>query len=108
MVANSNNVYIKAWASYLQGYVYYCWNDLENAAHHFVQTVERRYSVHTMAAIDSLAGLTLTYHALGQPDKARATLALLLEYTRDMNDPAYLAIARSCQARLALLQSDMA
>jgi LuxR family maltose regulon positive regulatory protein len=108
MVANSNNVYIKAWASYLQGYVYYCWNDLENAAHHFVQTVERRYSVHTMAAIDSLAGLTLTYHALGQPDKARATLALLLEYTRDMNDPAYLAIARSCQARLALLQGDIA
>jgi LuxR family maltose regulon positive regulatory protein len=108
MVANSNNMYIKAWASYLQGYVYYCWNDLKNAARHFVQTVERRYSVHTMAAIDSLAGLTLTYHALGQPDKARATLALLLEYTRDLNDPAYLAIARSCQARLALLQGDMA
>ena len=108
MVANTNNVYYKAWASYLHGYIYYCWNDLENAACHFVQTVERRYIVHTMAAIESLTGLTLTYHALGQPDNAWATLALLLEYTQDMNDPAYLAIARSCQARLSLLRGDIA
>ena len=108
MVANSSNVYIKAWASYLQGYIYYCWNDLENAAHHFVQTVERRYSVHTRAAIDSLAGLALTYHALGEPDSARATLALLLEYAQDMNEPANLAIACSCQARLSLFQEDTA
>jgi LuxR family maltose regulon positive regulatory protein len=108
MVANSNNVYVKAWASYFQAYVTYCWNDLENAAHHFVQTVERRFSVHTMAAIDSLAGLTLTYHALEQPDEARATLALLFEYTQHTNDPAYLAIARACQARLSLLQGELA
>jgi LuxR family maltose regulon positive regulatory protein len=108
MVANSSNVYIKAWASYLQGYIYYCWNDLENAAHHFVQTVERRYSVHTRAAIDSLAGLALIYHALGEPEYARATLALALEYAQDMNEPANLAIARSCQARLSLFQEDTA
>jgi len=108
MAEKHNNAYIIAWTSYLQALVYYCWNDLEKAAHHFAQTVEKRYVVHTRAAIDSLAGLTFTYQALGQPDRAEATMALLLEFSQETNDPAYITVARACQARLALLQGDTA
>jgi len=107
MATKSNNTYIKAWASYLLANAYYCWNDLENASRHFAQVVEKRYFVHSRAAIDSLAGLTLTYQALGQPDSARETMAILFEFAQDTNDPAYMTIAHSCQARLAMLQGDM-
>ena len=102
-----NNTYARAWGSYLYGFAHYFWNDLETAVQHFAQAVELRYNLHSRAAIDSLAGLTHAYQALGQTDKARATLALLLEFTQDINDPAYLSVARSCQAHLALLQGDM-
>ena len=103
-----NNTYVDAFGSYLQANPYYCWNRLEDAAHHFARAVERRYSLHTRASIDSLAGLTLSYQALGQPDRAGATMALFLEFATDTNNPAYIAVARSCQARLAMLQGDMA
>jgi LuxR family maltose regulon positive regulatory protein len=105
---NYANTYIRAWAFYVMGQICFYRNDLENAVHNFGRVVELRYNLHTRAAIDSLAGLTLAYHALGQPDRSRATMALLLEFAQQKNDPAYPAIARSCQARLALLQGDVA
>ncbi|MEA3334733.1 MAG: LuxR C-terminal-related transcriptional regulator [Chloroflexota bacterium] len=104
--AESDNTYVKTWTSYMHGYIHYFRNDLEKALHYFESALNGRYFLHTRAAVDSLAGLTLTYQALGQPDKATATMALLLESAQDTNDPAYVAIARSCQARLALLQGD--
>ncbi|MCP4165262.1 MAG: hypothetical protein GY759_05125 [Chloroflexi bacterium] len=106
VATESDNTYIKIWSSYLRGYTHYFWNDLEKAAHYFEAAVNGRYFLQTRAAVDSLAGLTLTYQALGQPHKATATLAMFLEFAQETNDPAYVAIARSCQARLALLQGD--
>jgi len=107
VAAKHNNTHIKAWAAYLMGHTHFLQNDLENAVHNFAQVVELRYNLHTRAAVDCLAGLTLAYQALGQPDRSRATIALLHEFAQNTNDPAFLAIARSCQARLALLQRDV-
>jgi LuxR family maltose regulon positive regulatory protein len=107
MVAKSNNAYVKAWVSYLLANVHYYWNDLENASRHLAKAVEYRYNLYSRTAIDSLAGLTLTCQALGQPDRAGDTMALLLEFARETNDPIYIDVARSCQAHLALLQGDM-
>ena len=87
--------------------MHYCWNELGQAAHHFAQAVEGRYVLYTRAAIDSLAGLALTYQAMQQPDKASATMNLLLEFAQQTSDPTYVAIAHSCQARLSLLQGDL-
>jgi len=106
VATESGNAYAEVWTSYLLGYIHYFRNDLEKAAHHLEQAVKGRYFLHTRAAIDGLAGLTLTYRALGQPDKATATMELLLEFAQETNDPAYITVARSCQARLALLQGD--
>ena len=104
--AESGNAYAERWTSYLLGYIRYFQNNLEDAAIHLERAVEGRYILHTAPAVDSLSGLTLTYQALGQPDKAAATLELLLEFARRTHDPAYITIAHSCQARLALLQGD--
>ncbi|MCB0223730.1 MAG: hypothetical protein KDI02_08575, partial [Anaerolineae bacterium] len=103
-----NNTYAIAWGSYLQAQVHYCQNDLENALVQFEQAVDKRYILHTKAAIDSLAGLALTYQALGQIASAEATLALLFEFARETNIPPYITVAYSCQTRLALLQGDTA
>jgi LuxR family maltose regulon positive regulatory protein len=107
LAIRSQNAYITAWISYLQAYVAYFQNELGQAAHHFAQAVEGRYVLYTRAAIDSLAGLTLTYQAMQQPDKASATMNLLLEYAQQTRDPPSVAIAHSCRARLSLLQGDL-
>ena len=104
----NNNTYVETWSSYLLGYIHYCWNDLGNAADHFTQVVEKRYFVPTAATIDSLAGLALTYQAMGQSKNAKATISLLLEFAQETNNLTYITIAHSCQARLSLLRGDLA
>ncbi len=107
-VATENgSAYAERWASYLLGYVHYFQDNLEDAAVHLERAVAGRYILHTAPAVDSLSGLTLVYQALGRPDKAAATLAMLLEFARRTQDPAYIAIAHSCQARLSLMQGDL-
>jgi len=102
-----NNRYISAWTSYMQGYIHYFWNDLETASHHFAKAVNDRYILHTAGALDSLAGLALTSQALAKPDIVEATTSLLLEFTQEKNYPAAMTIARSCKARLSLMQGDL-
>ncbi len=102
-----NNRYIRAWTSYLQGYIHYFWNDLDTAACHFSKAVSDRYILHTAGALDSLVGLALTSQALGQPDSAEAAVLLLLEFAQEKNYPAAISVARSCRARLSLMQGDL-
>jgi LuxR family maltose regulon positive regulatory protein len=92
----------------LQGYIRYFWNDLDTAARHFAEAVSDIYILHTAGALDSLVGLALTFQAQGQPDSAEATVALLLEFAQEKNNPAFMTVARSCQARLSLMQGDLA
>jgi LuxR family maltose regulon positive regulatory protein len=107
LATKQNNRYISAWTSYMQGYIHYFWNDLETASHYFTKAVGDRYILHTAGALDSLAGLALTYQALGQPESVEATLSLLLEFAQEKNYPSAITVARSCQARLSLLQGDL-
>ena len=107
LATKNNNRYIRAWTSYIQGYIHYFWNNLDTAARHFAKAVSDRYILHTAGALDSLVGLALTYQAMGQPDSADATVALLLEFAQGKNNPAFITVARSCQARLSLMQEDL-
>jgi len=107
LASKNNNRYIGAWTTYIQGYIHYFWNDLDTAARHFAEAVSDRYILHTAGALDSLAGLALTSQALGQPDTAEATMSLLLEFAQEKNYPASITVARSCHARLSLMQGDL-
>jgi len=107
MATRHNNRYIRAWTSYIHGHIHFYWNDLDNAARHFDKAVSDRYILHTAGALDSLVGLVLTFQALGQPDSAEAAASLLLEFAKEKNYPAAVTIARSCQARLSLMQGDL-
>jgi LuxR family maltose regulon positive regulatory protein len=57
--------------------------------------------------VDSLVGLAVTKQLLGCDDDAWAAMQDLLDFVWESNNPSYLTIARSCQARLALLQGDI-
>ncbi len=107
MATKFDNIYVKAFAFYLQGIIHYCQNDLENAARCFAFTAKNRYFLHIGAAVDSLAGLALTYQALEQTESANATMAQLNEFVKEINQPVPITIACSCQAHLSLLRSDL-
>jgi LuxR family maltose regulon positive regulatory protein len=106
MATKVDNIYVKAFAFYLEGMIHYCQNDLENAARCFAFTAKNRYFLHIGAAVDSLAGLALTYQALEQTESANATMAQLHEFVQEINQPGPITIACSCQAHLSLLRSD--
>ena len=107
LATKNNNRYIRAWTSYIQGFIHFFWNDLDTAVLHFTKAVSDRYILHTAGALDSLVGLALTYQALGQTDNAEATVSLLLEFAQGNNYPASINVARSCQAHLSLMQGDL-
>ena len=108
VAARINSAFAKAWVSYLRACFHYFRNELGKAAQCFAQAVEGRYALHTRAAIDSLAGLALTYQAMQQPDKASVTMDLLLESAQQTGNPYYVTVAHSCQARLSVLRGDLA
>ena len=107
VAAKSGNIFIKTWLFYVHGFIHYFRNELEKAAEFFELVVKGRYFLYTRAVVDAMAGLAFTYQALGRPDKATATVEMFLELARKTSDPIYGAIARSCQAHLALLQDDL-
>ncbi len=98
--------YIQAWINYLFGLIQFQRNDLPGAAGFFAKAARNRYVLHDRAAVDSLVGLAVTRQLLGRYDDARAAVQDLLDLAWESKNASYLTIARSCQARLALLQGD--
>jgi LuxR family maltose regulon positive regulatory protein len=107
MAGRTDNFYIAAWSSYLRGYVHYQWNDLEAASHHFSQALTNRFFLDQNSPIDCYAGLIFSYQAMGQFDQARETLHSLLEFAQNSNNPHFITLAHSVQARLLILQGDL-
>ncbi len=107
MAIRLNNRFIEAWVSYIEGIIHYQWNNLETAGHHFSQAVEKGYYLGAYSDIDSYTGLSLSYQAMQQPDKANEIISRMMEYVQESGNPDYLPRARSVQARLCLLQGDL-
>lgn len=82
-------------------------NDLEAALPYFTTLLERRYNIHSGAAVDAMIGLALSRQALQMPAAAAETVELLLDFTFERNDPRFQGLAQSCQARLALANDDL-
>ncbi len=107
MAGRTDNLYIDAWGSYLLGYVHYQWNNLEMASHHFSQALKKRYFLDLASPIDNYAGLIFSYQAMGQSDKVSETMHSLLKFAQQSNNPGYVTLALSAQARLSLLQGEL-
>lgn len=97
---------VLGWAHYFLGRVAYQWNDLEKAARHFAEVVDRRYAVHAHAARNGMIGQAQTHAARGELDLAWQSWQQLsqldLDLTGHESDQ-----TRSLRARLLLLQGDL-
>jgi len=106
-VATSGRIqYTIAWSSYMQACTYLHRCDLEQAAGHFSDAAEHCYILHRIAAIESFAGLALCQHLMGQRKEADQTLKKLQNFAMELNDPIYLDIVSSCQARFDVLRGN--
>ena len=76
-------VILQGWAHFFLGAVHYQWNELETAAHHYEQVVDRRYAVHTQAARNSMVGLVWVHLARAESGEARQSVELLSQLDID-------------------------
>ena len=100
-IANS-----EAWGHYSQGCSYLNTCEFEEATEHFIAAAQHRYVLDSNATLDSLAGMALAEQFMHREDAADEALARLSEYAREVDDPYCFSIARSCEARLALLRGN--
>jgi LuxR family maltose regulon positive regulatory protein len=107
MAKRMDGPFFDGWADYLLGHIYWGWNEHETAIPHFMQVVENRFFLDRHTPIDSYIGLALSYQASGQMDLARETMEQLLVYAQTSRNPMSTLLARSAQARLAILQGDL-
>jgi len=93
------------WAHFFLGATHYQWNELDNAAHHFKQVADRRYTVHTQAAHNSMIGLIWVHLARVKSDEAWQNFELLsqlnVERTGQERDD-----TRSLRAQMAYLRGE--
>jgi LuxR family maltose regulon positive regulatory protein len=80
---------------------------LDEALQGFRFAAEEREILHRKAAVETLAGLVLTYQAMQRTDDALDAVKQLLEFAQETAEPEHIAVAESCRARLALLRGDL-
>jgi LuxR family maltose regulon positive regulatory protein len=81
--------------------------DFEAAAQRFETVTQQRYIMPRHAAFHAMAGRALCRQLLHPESAAIRTARDLQTFARELNDPNGLEIARSCEARIQLLQGDL-
>jgi LuxR family maltose regulon positive regulatory protein len=97
---------LKNWSDWFLGLVQYQWNELGQAAYHFLQIVENRYAAQVTTMRDAFAGIALIYHIQGEQQEAWRTFESISRYDlelRGIEDER----TRSLYARLMLLQGEL-
>ncbi len=74
---------MQGWAHYFLGVVYYCWNELDAAAQHFTEIVDKRYAVQTHVAHNGIIGLVRVQLARGENAAAGQIMGLLSQLDPD-------------------------
>jgi len=101
------NVFVSCWAWTLRGLVFWWGDEIERALPLFRSVADHLHLFSTRAAIDAMVGLALSYSALDKDAEATEAMDQTLEFAVATGDPVDLMVARSGQARLALLQGDL-
>ncbi len=97
-----------SWSYYLEGLSNLQYMNLEAAQDTLIAGSAYPYSTDVRAAVDAFAGLALTQQLAQQPEAADATVERLIHFADESSDRRLIAVARSCEARIALLQGDLA
>jgi LuxR family maltose regulon positive regulatory protein len=92
------------WAHLFLGFAALHTFKLEEAISHFERAIEEPHLLDRRPAIDGYVGLALAQQLQGQPVQALDTIDRLAAFVRELDKPAELALFRSCQTRIRLLQ----
>ena len=107
-VGRSNHlVSAEAWSIYVQGNTSFQMFDLDTAHHQFGLIAGNPYTTNTRAAVDAMAGLSITLQLMGKADQADEAMRSAHRFADWTKDPVNSEIVRSCRARLALLRNDL-
>jgi LuxR family maltose regulon positive regulatory protein len=94
------------WANYVLGYASLQIFDLDSARHALTLVMENRYIANYRAVVDAMIGLALALQFMGEANEADEIMQQAQEFAAWTPDPGNLQVARSGQARLALLRDD--
>lgn len=97
-----------AWALQLQGLADLHSMNLEAALSHFAAASKYVHVRGTRAELEALAGIALTQQLMRQPDAAESTIQRLIQFAYETNDPMHVNRARFTEARIQLLQGNLA
>ena len=103
----SGLLYAYSWSEYMLACCGFHTYDLDKARHHFAAASEYKYNMHVSQAANCLAGLAMTYQAMGRTEDADATMDQLTEFAMEINEPNIIAIAQSAKVRLSLIQGNL-
>ena len=98
----------RTWAHSFSGQACYQQNRLEEAETHFSAVTEHPYLGNAAASQACMLSLALTYQAQGRPEAATQVAEQSLGFALEIRQPVQMVEARAFQARLALLQGDLA
>jgi LuxR family maltose regulon positive regulatory protein len=98
----------RPWAHLISGQACYQQNRLAEAEAHFSAVTEHRYLANAAASQACLLSLALTYQAQGRPEAATQVAETSLAFALEIRQPVQMVETRAFQARLALLQGDLA
>ena len=99
----SGSAYALGWAEFLLALSHFQAGRLEDAHKNFKSAAIHRNAVERKLALDILAGLALSCALMGRSAEALEALDTLHEFSHEVLDPQYTAIAESCRARVSLL-----
>ena len=100
----------RTWAHYLLGISHLHLFELEEALANFALLVDNRSTIHPRVVVDAYVGMALAHCFLNQQELALKVSEQLLEYSTQRyagNDSHLISVARSCQARVFLLQGNV-
>ncbi len=95
------------WARYMLGRVFYEWNKLEAAAHHFDAVIDLRHATSTIMLGHAHFGRALVYQAQNQPEQADRCIEALLDLNLADPTTSLLPQVAAFRTRLALLRGDV-
>lgn len=106
-ISNKHNMLLaKAWSYYFLASSQLNAGEFEAALLHFAQAIELRHMLEPRAAVDAMAGLTLTQQLMGLDDEATESCHRLKKFASELNEHNLLSVARSCKTRLLVLRGE--
>jgi LuxR family maltose regulon positive regulatory protein len=99
--------YTKAIGFYMEAWAHLHACKLDQALHLFTAASRQPHILHTRVAIDALAGLALTLQLMRRFEGAAEAVRRMQDFALETGLPACLTVARSCEARLALMGGDL-